>query len=75
MTCLQPVLVDVATSDPDYAAYIWARQKGITFGWIDGKFHPEVKLSAPSTVAFLYRYQKAMGQAIPEGTDLCLVAA
>ena len=57
---------DVAPSDPDYAAYIWARQKGITFGWIDGKFHPEVKLSAPSTVAFLYRYQKAMGQAIPK---------
>ena len=57
---------DVATSDPDYAAYIWARQKGITFGWVDGKFHPEVKLSAPSTVAFLYRYQKAMGQAIPK---------
>ena len=57
---------DVATSDPDYAAYIWARQRGITFGWIDGKFHPEVKLSAPSTVAFLYRYQKAMGQAIPK---------
>ena len=57
---------DVAPNDPDYAAYIWARQKGITFGWIDGKFHPEVKLSAPSTVAFLYRYQKAMGQAIPK---------
>ena len=57
---------DVATSDPDYAAYIWARQKGITFGWIDGKFHPEVKLSAPSTVAFLYRYQKAMGQVTPK---------
>ena len=57
---------DVATSDPDYAAYIWARQKGITFGWVDGKFHPEVSLSAPSTVAFLYRYQKAVGQAIPK---------
>ena len=57
---------DVATSDPDYAAYIWSRQKGITFGWIDGKFHPEVKLSAPSTVAFLYRYQKAMGQVTPK---------
>lgn len=57
---------DVATSDPDYAAYIWARQKGITFGWVDGKFHPEVKLSAPSTVTFLYRYQKAMGQVTPK---------
>ena len=57
---------DVATSDPDYAAYIWARQKGITFGWADGKFHPEAYLSTPSTVAFLYRYQKAMGQVTPK---------
>ena len=52
---------DVATSDPDYAAFIWARQKGITFGWVDGKFHPDAPLSTPSTVAFLYRYQKATG--------------
>ena len=57
---------DVATSDPDYAAYIWARQKGITFGWADGKFHPEANLSTSSTVAFLYRYQKAMGQVTPK---------
>ena len=57
---------DVAPTDPDYAAYIWARQMGITFGWADGKFHPESKLSTPSTVAFLYRYQKAMGQVTPK---------
>jgi len=53
---------DVATSDPDYAAYIWARQKGITFGWADGKFHPEAALSTRSAVAFLYRYQRAQGK-------------
>ena len=57
---------DVAPSDPDYAAFIWARQKGITFGWVDGKFHPEANLSIPSTVAFLYRYQKAMGKVTPK---------
>ena len=57
---------DVASSDPDYAAFIWARQKGITFGWADGKFHPDAPLSTPSTVAFLYRYQKAMGQVTPK---------
>ena len=57
---------DVATSDPDYAAFIWARQKGITFGWADGKFHPDAPLSTPSTVAFLYRYQKAMGHVTPK---------
>ena len=57
---------DVTPNDPDYAAYIWARQKGITFGWADGKFHPEARISTPSTVAFLYRYQKAMGQVTPK---------
>ena len=53
---------DVPTSDPDYAAYIWARQKGITFGWIDGNFHPDAKVYDSSAVAFLYRYQRAQGK-------------
>ena len=53
---------DVEPSDPDYAAYIWARQKGITFGWADGKFHPEAKVYDSSAVAFLYRYQRAQGK-------------
>lgn len=62
---------DVATSDPDYAAYIWARQKGITFGWADGKFHPEAKLSTRSTLAFLYRYQRMLAPApVPESSSL-----
>ena len=62
---------DVATSDPDYAAYIWARQKGITFGWVDGKFHPEANLSARSTLAFLYRYQRMVAPApVPESSSL-----
>ena len=62
---------DVATSDPDYAAYIWARQKGITFGWVDGKFHPEANLSARSTLAFLYRYQRMLASApAPESSSL-----
>lgn len=57
---------DVTPYDADYEAFIWARQKGITFGWADGKFHPDAYLSTPSTVAFLYRYQKAMGQVTPK---------
>ena len=62
---------DVAPSDPDYAAYIWARQKGITFGWVDGKFHPEANLSARSTLAFLYRYQRMVAPApAPESSSL-----
>lgn len=62
---------DVATSDPDYAAFIWARQKGITFGWADGKFHPEANLSTRSTLAFLYRYQRMVAPApAPESSSL-----
>ena len=53
---------DVQPNDPDYAAYIWARQKGITFGWIDGNFHPEARVYNSSAVAFLYRYQRAQGK-------------
>ena len=62
---------DVAPSNPDYTAYIWARQKGITFGWADGKFHPEANLSARSTLAFLYRYQRMVAPApVPESSSL-----
>ena len=62
---------DVAPSNPDYTAYIWARQKGITFGWADGKFHPEAKLSTRSTLAFLYRYQRMLASApAPESSSL-----
>lgn len=51
--------------DPDYAAYIWARQKGITFGWADGNFHPEMNMHNYSTAAFLYRYQRSRGMVSP----------
>ena len=62
---------DVTPDDPDYAAIMWARQKGITFGWVDGKFHPEANLSIASTVAFLYRYQRALTPASsPESSSL-----
>ena len=62
---------DIAPDDPDYAAYIWARQKGITFGWADGNFHPEATLSTRSAVAFLYRYQRMVAPApAPESSSL-----
>ena len=31
---------DITPDDPDYTAIIWARQRGITFGWVDGRFGP-----------------------------------
>lgn len=47
---------DVKTTDPNYSAYIWARQKGITYGWADGNFHAEAGVSNATVAAFLYRY-------------------
>ena len=46
---------DVKTTDPNYPAYVWARQKGITFGWSDGKFHAEASISNATVAAFTYR--------------------
>ncbi|WP_424826223.1 S-layer homology domain-containing protein [Rothia mucilaginosa] len=46
---------DVKTTDPNYAAYVWARQKGITFGWSDGKFHADAGISKATVAAFTYR--------------------
>ncbi len=46
---------DVKTDDPNYAAYVWARQKGITFGWSDGKFHADAGISNATVAAFTYR--------------------
>lgn len=46
---------DVDESDPNYDAYLWARDQQITSGWNDGKFHPEASLSNASTVALLHR--------------------
>lgn len=56
---------DITPDDPDYAAYIWARQQSVTFGWVDGNFHPYVQLSPRSIVAFLYRYQRSHGKVSP----------
>lgn len=46
---------DVATTDPDYAAYIWAADAGITSGWDDGLFHPDDYATRNTLAAFLYR--------------------
>ena len=46
---------DVDESDPNYDAYLWAREQQITSGWNDGKFHPEAPLSNASTIALLHR--------------------
>ena len=57
---------DVNTTDPNFPAYVWARQKGITFGWSDGKFHAEAGVSNATVAAFAYR---AAGSPAVTGTS------
>lgn len=57
---------DVKTTDPNFPAYVWARQKGITFGWSDGKFHAEAGVSNATVAAFAYR---AAGSPAVTGTS------
>ena len=42
---------DVKTDDPNYAAYIWVREKGISYGWSDGKFHADAGISNATVAA------------------------
>ena len=46
---------EVATTNPDYPAYIWAADAGITSGWDDGLFHPDEYATRHTLAAFLYR--------------------
>ena len=46
---------DVATTDPDYPAIIWAADAGITSGWDDELFHPDDYATRHTLAAFLYR--------------------
>ena len=46
---------DVKTDDPNYPAYIWVREKGISYGWSDGKFHADAGISNSTVAAFTYR--------------------
>lgn len=57
---------DVKTTDPNFPAYVWARRKGITFGWSDGKFHADAGVSNATVAAFTYR---AAGSPAVTGTS------
>lgn len=57
---------DVKTDDPNYAAYIWVREKGISYGWSDGKFHADAGISNATVAAFTYR---ASGSPVVKGNS------
>ena len=46
---------DIKTDDPRLPVVMWARQRGITWGWSDGNFHYDTPASEAATALMVYR--------------------
>ena len=46
---------DIKTDDPRFPVVMWARQRGITWGWSDGNFHYDAPAGEKTTVLMAYR--------------------
>ena len=46
---------DIKTDDPRFPVVMWARERGITWGWSDGNFHYDTPASESSTALMVYR--------------------
>ena len=46
---------DIKADDPRFPVVMWARQRGITWGWSDGNFHYDTPASESATALMVYR--------------------
>ena len=46
---------DIKTDDPRFPVVMWARERGITWGWSDGNFHYDTPASESATALMVYR--------------------
>ena len=46
---------DIKTDDPRFPVVMWARERGITWGWNDGNFHYDTPASEAATALMVYR--------------------
>ncbi|NLH69043.1 MAG: hypothetical protein GX454_02500 [Brooklawnia sp.] len=49
--------VDVATTDPGYAEIAWMHSEGISTGWPDGTYRPDLSVDRDAMAAFFYRFK------------------
>lgn len=52
---------DVKRSDQFYRQIVWLEKTGITTGWADKTFRPDLPISRSAMAAFLYRYDRHDG--------------
>lgn len=61
---------DVAAGEYYEKAIAWASANGITNGYPDGTFRPDVEVSRQEMVTFLYRFAKYQGKDVSKTADL-----
>lgn len=57
---------DIKTDDPRFPVVMWARQRGITWGWSDGNFHYDAPASETTTVIMAYRLAGSPAVKLPD---------
>ena len=57
---------DIKTDDPRFPVVMWARERGITWGWSDGNFHYDTPASDSTIALMLYRLAGKPDVNVPE---------
>ena len=57
---------DIKTDDPRFPVVMWARERGITWGWSDGNFHYDTPAGDSTIVLMLYRLAGKPDVNVPE---------
>lgn len=57
---------DIKTDDPRFPVVMWARERGITWGWSDGNFHYDAPAHETTTVIMAYRLAGSPAVKLPD---------
>lgn len=57
---------DIKTDDPRFPVVMWARERGITWGWSDGNFHYDTPANETTTVIMAYRLAGSPAVKLPD---------
>ena len=57
---------DIKTDDPRFPVVMWARERGITWGWSDGNFHYDAPANETTTVIMAYRLACSPAVKLPD---------
>ena len=57
---------DIKTDDPRFPVVMWARERGITWGWSDGNFHYDAPANETTTVIMAYRLAGSPAVKLPD---------